>query len=71
MIGTDEPMALVVTSGGAVRGVISLGYSTFESVEFDKLYDMANFRGYSVYLTTITEPNRFESVVSDLIAIMG
>lgn len=53
MIGRDEPMALVVRQGRAVKTVINLGYATLDGNEYNRLRVLAEKYGCDISIDTL------------------
>lgn len=71
MIGTDEHMVLVITNRGMVIEIIDIGHSTLDSNEMDQLQNVAEVRGYHVYLTEIVEVSDYSSLLTVVKGAVG
>lgn len=62
MISHYEPIAVVIMRDGVVKTICCLGNVNLESDEYDRLANLVEAKGYSIYLTTVAETNTFASL---------
>lgn len=69
MIGTEEPMALVINNGFEIIGVCYLGYATLEAGEFSQLDEYIGEK-YSLMLIEADEAKSMTDIFSQLKAMI-
>jgi hypothetical protein len=66
MIGTDQPMVLVVTKNHVIQHMVFLGIATLSSDVLATLLELTVKNGYDVYTAEASEETAFADIYKNL-----